>query len=89
MEAVGIHRASADYASDEAFLSGAIARPFSKGLLTQGKTNKFILTLSINLLTLMPVGVHGARAGGSEGYAQDDEMGTAVELAGVLRAVAV
>ncbi len=26
-------RASADYASDEAFLSGAIGGPFSKGLL--------------------------------------------------------
>ena len=80
--------AAAGYASGEAFLSGAIARPFSKGLLMWGKTNKFILTLSINWLTLMPEGVHGASAGRSFGYAQDDETGEAEEAAGVHRASA-
>ena len=80
--------AAAGYASGEAFLSGAIARPFSKGLLMWGKTNKFILTLSINWLTLMPEGVHGASAGRSFGCAQDDETGEAEEAAGVHRASA-
>ena len=53
-----------------------------------GKTNKFILTLSINWLTLMPEGVHGASAGRSFGYAQDDATGEAEEAAGVHRASA-